>query len=123
VRTSLCADGGAAPPPLAKDPLAPSLLGAWRTPSLRDVAMTGPYMHDGVFATLADVVWHYDQGGTGGGLGEVEIAPLLLSAEDRADLVSFLQTLSGQPGPAELIAVPQPAQAPACVDGGAGVAN
>src|SRR4029079_7277204 len=75
-------------------------LGAWRTPSLRDVAMTGPYMHDGVYATLADVVWHYDQGGAAATLGKSELAPLLLSDRDRDDLVAFLESLTGEPGPA-----------------------
>jgi cytochrome c peroxidase len=41
-----------------------TLKGAWRTPSLRDVALTAPYMHDGAYATLEDVVWHYNAGGT-----------------------------------------------------------
>src|SRR6185369_11614912 len=44
-----------------------SLKGAWRTPSLRDVAITAPYMHDGYYRTLEDVVWHYNNGGTASG--------------------------------------------------------
>jgi cytochrome c peroxidase len=68
--------------------------GAWRTASLRNVAETGPYMHDGAYASLADVVWHYDQGGVATGIGTPEIAPLLLTAQDRDDLVAFLQTLT-----------------------------
>src|SRR5262249_30491492 len=79
-----------------------SYMGAWRTPSLRDVAMTAPYMHDGVFATLDDVIWHYDQGGNQGSLGQSELFPLDLSAGDRDDLVAFLQTLTGEPGPKDL---------------------
>jgi cytochrome c peroxidase len=80
-------------------PLVPVVKGAWRTPSLRDVALTAPYMHDGVFASLADVVWHYDQGAAANDIGPVaaEIKPLYLSARDRADIVSFLQSLSGRP--------------------------
>jgi cytochrome c peroxidase len=92
------------------------MLGAWRTPSLRDVAMTGPYMHDGVYATLTDVVWHYDQGGSTPALGTSELSPLGLSEQDRDDLVAFLETLTGEPGPADLVAPPAPAAAP---DGGA----
>ena len=42
-----------------------SYKGAWRTPSLRDVALTAPYMHDGVYATLDEVVWHYNTGAGG----------------------------------------------------------
>jgi cytochrome c peroxidase len=71
--------------------------GAWRTPSLRDVALTPPYMHDGVYRSLDDVIWHYDQGGTaGGGIHKApELKPLLLSTQDRQDLVEFLKSLTG----------------------------
>ena len=94
------------PPPVTPAP-EPRWIGAWRTPSLRDVAQTAPYMHDGALSTLADVVWHYDQGGAEGDvIGTSELAPLLLTAEDRDDLVAFLQTLSGVPGPADLIEPP-----------------
>jgi cytochrome c peroxidase len=48
-------------------PVDQSLKGAWRTPSLRDVAITAPYMHDGYYRTLEDVVWHYNNGGTASG--------------------------------------------------------
>ena len=44
-----------------------TLKGAWRTPSLRDVALTAPYMHDGVYKTLEEVVWHYNTGGSASG--------------------------------------------------------
>jgi cytochrome c peroxidase len=74
-------------------------VGAWRTPSLRDVAITAPYMHDGVYATLDEVIGHYNVGGTaeGGGRKAVELSPLLLSAQDRTDLAEFLATLTGRP--------------------------
>ncbi|MDX2024525.1 MAG: cytochrome c peroxidase [Deltaproteobacteria bacterium] len=69
--------------------------GQWRTPSLRDVALTAPYMHDGVYSTLDDVIQHYDQGGdTSAGVAH-ELKPLKLSARDRADLAAFLRTLTG----------------------------
>jgi cytochrome c peroxidase len=73
--------------------------GAWRTPSLRDVALTAPYMHDGVYRTLDEVLWHYDQGGTAEGPGTKtpELRPLLLSPRERADLVEFLRSLTGVP--------------------------
>jgi cytochrome c peroxidase len=48
-------------------PVDQSLKGAWRTPSLRDVATTAPYMHDGYYRTLEDVLWHYNNGGTASG--------------------------------------------------------
>jgi cytochrome c peroxidase len=52
---------------------------------LRDVALTAPYMHDGVYHTLDEVLWHYDQGGTAEGAGSKapELHPLLLSERDR----------------------------------------
>jgi cytochrome c peroxidase len=88
----------------------PSTRGAWRTPSLRDVALTAPYMHDGVYRTLDEVVWHYDQGGNavGSGRKSAELRPLLLSARDRSDLVAFLETLTGVPARPELHARPAP---------------
>ena len=100
-------------------------LGAWRTPSLRDVAMTAPYMHDGSLESLSDVVWHYDQAAAGEGMGTSELAPLNLTQQDRADLVAFLGTLTGQPGPSLLVSPPD--AAPSCpavaVDAGPSCAN
>jgi len=112
------ADAGVGKPPVR-------WLGAWRTPSLRDVAMTAPYMHDGAFATLEDVVWHYDQGAAAEGWGQSEISPLMLGDQDRSDLVAFLGTLTGVSGPPALVAKPDPASyppacaAPAVPDAGA----
>jgi len=82
--------------------LTPDLKGAWRTPSLRNVALTAPYMHDGSLATLEDVVWHYNTGGRGESGERVgdpvaEIKPLGLTDQEAADLVAFLETLTGDP--------------------------
>jgi cytochrome c peroxidase len=52
-----------------------SFKGAWRTPSLRDVAITAPYMHDGYYKTLEDVVWHYNNGGTASGTNPFPTQP------------------------------------------------
>jgi cytochrome c peroxidase len=73
--------------------------GAWRTPSLRDVALTGPYMHDGVYQTLDEVVAHYARGGNADAVGgrAPEIRPLFLDAQEQVDLVEFLKTLTGEP--------------------------
>jgi cytochrome c peroxidase len=81
-----------------------STIGAWRTPSLRDVALTAPYMHDGIYQTLEEVIDHYNAGGTAASSGHkaVELSPLLLSAQDRADLVEFLRTLNGHTAAADL---------------------
>ena len=65
--------------------------GAFRTPGLRDVRGTAPYMHDGSLATLADVVEFYDRGGVKNPQLSERIAPLGLSAEQKADLVRFLE--------------------------------
>jgi len=83
--------------------------GAWRTPTLRDVALTAPYMHDGVFATLEDVIDHYNRGGAASGavgIPAAQIKPLLLTDEEKSDLVEFLKTLTGEPLPADLVAAP-----------------
>ena len=75
-------------------------MGAFRTASLRNIDRTAPYMHTGGFATLADVLEFYDQGGGDGGFVGTKDAlmqPLGLSASEKADLVSFLQSLTGDP--------------------------
>jgi cytochrome c peroxidase len=85
------------------------LIGAFKTPGLRGVARTAPYMHTGGFATLRDVVLFYRDGGAASGFaGEKDIAmqPLLLSDRDVDDLVAFLESLSGAPLPASLVTAP-----------------
>ncbi len=81
-----------------------SLKGAWRTPSVRDVALTPPYMHNGYYRTLEEVVWHYNVGGAASGSGlfdktparAVQVKPLGLRDDELADLVEFLKTLTGK---------------------------
>ena len=68
---------------------------AYKTPSLRNVALTPPYMHDGSLATLEAVVEFYDRGGIDNPEKSPLVAPLGLSAEERAALVAFLKTLTG----------------------------
>ncbi len=77
-------------------PLTAALEGAWRTPSLRNVALTGPYMHDGLYQTLQDVVAHYNRGGEANAPGTraVQIRPLGLTADEQSDLVAFLESLT-----------------------------
>lgn len=78
--------------------LTDGLKGEFRTKHLRQIAETGPYMHTGAFATLADVVEFYDRGGDDNGFGkDARIVPLGLTASDKADLVAFLETLTGDP--------------------------
>ncbi len=71
----------------------PADRGRFLTPSLREIGRTAPYMHNGVFATLAEVVDFYDRGGGPGS----ELRPLHLSRAERAQLLAFLETLSGDP--------------------------
>lgn len=66
--------------------------GKFNTPSLWDVGQTAPYMHNGVFQTLAEVVDFYDRGG---GKGNRELKPLSLNAEEKQALIAFLQAMTG----------------------------
>lgn len=69
--------------------------GAFRTPSLRSVALTAPYMHDGSFATLEEVIDHYASGGSPADpLQDARIKPFTIDAADRRALVAFLHALS-----------------------------
>jgi cytochrome c peroxidase len=70
--------------------------GAFITPMLRDVARTAPYMHDGSLKTLKDVVDFYAGGGNSNPYLDKEIRAIKLSAQDRQDLVAFLQSLNGE---------------------------
>ncbi|MGC3968517.1 MAG: cytochrome c peroxidase [Pirellulales bacterium] len=65
--------------------------GSFKTPGLRDIARSAPYMHDGGMKTLEDVVEHYNKGGIANPQLDEEIFPLNLTAEEKADLVAFLK--------------------------------
>ena len=80
----------------AKVPL-PVMKGAFKTPTLRDVALTAPYMHNGIYRTLEEVVAHYNRGGDGGDNVDPNLKPLNLSEQEQKDLVEFLKTLTGEP--------------------------
>jgi cytochrome c peroxidase len=67
----------------------------YRTPGLRNVALTAPYMHDGSLPTLEAVVAFYDVGGIPNEGLDPRIARIGLSADERADLVEFLRALTG----------------------------
>ena len=70
--------------------------GAFRTPSLRNVAETAPYMHDGSLKTLKEVVDFYVGGGNANPQLDPLIRPLtLFTRQERADLVAFLESLTG----------------------------
>ena len=75
-------------------------IGAFKTSTLRNIAVTGPYMHDGSLKTLKDVVKHYNDGGKSAGDPSINpylsggIRPLNLSEQQMDDLVAFMETLT-----------------------------
>jgi len=71
--------------------------GAFKTPTLRDLTRSAPYMHDGSLKTQAEVVAFYVGGGNSNEHLDKEIKPLNLTTRDRADLVAFLESLTGEP--------------------------
>jgi cytochrome c peroxidase len=66
--------------------------GAFKTPTLREVASRGPYMHDGSLARLEDVIDFYDRGGNANPYLDENIVPLHLSAEEKKALLAFLKS-------------------------------
>jgi cytochrome c peroxidase len=83
------------------------LKGAFKTPTLRDVALTAPYMRNGVYKTLEEVVEHYDRGGDVAENLSPNMGPLNLSAQEKADLVEFMKSLTGTPAPVVIPQLPQ----------------
>jgi cytochrome c peroxidase len=71
--------------------------GAFKTPTLRSITETAPYMHDGVFKTLEEVIDFLDQGGGPNPHLSQLMKPLGLSTEEKTDLVAFLKALTGAP--------------------------
>lgn len=68
--------------------------GLFRVPSLRNVALTAPYMHDGRFQTLEAVIDHYNSGGHYAENRSPNVRPLGLSEQNKSDLIAFLNTLT-----------------------------
>jgi len=75
----------------------PKDMGAFRTPTLRNVAVTPPYMHDGSLATLTDVIDLYDRGGIPNPNLDKGVKPLRLTQTEKSELVEFLKSLTGRP--------------------------
>jgi len=96
--TTVVADASVPPPSdlgryeISEDP---SDRWKYRTPGLRNVALTAPYMHDGSIATLREVVEFYDAGAAPNELLDPAIRPLHLSDVEKSDLVAFLESLTG----------------------------
>lgn len=70
---------------------------AFKTPTLRSVALRAPYMHDSGMATLREVVDHYVKGGIDRPSRSPMMHPLELTEQERGDLVAFMETLTGDP--------------------------
>jgi cytochrome c peroxidase len=70
--------------------------GAFKTPTLREVALTAPYMHDGSIATLEEVVEFYSKGGVRTPYIDPRLRALDLTEDEKRQLVAFLKTLSGR---------------------------
>jgi cytochrome c peroxidase len=88
-------------------PSSTALKYAFKTPTLRDVAHRAPYMHNGSVPTLEAVIDLYDRGGIDRPSRDVEIHPLGLSAEEKADLIAFLRTLTGAVQPVSIPTLPR----------------
>lgn len=70
--------------------------GAFKTPTIRNVALSAPYMHDGSQKTLEDIVEHYAKGGTPNQWLSNKIKKIDLKPEDKADLVEFMKACTGE---------------------------
>src|SRR6185503_8120669 len=71
-------------------------IGAFKTPTLREISRSAPYMHDGRFKTLEEVVNFYNKGGVKNPHQDPLILPLELTDQEKSDLVAFLRTLNGE---------------------------
>ena len=69
-------------------------MGKFRVPTLRNVALTAPYMHDGSLSSLDAVIDHYVRGGRRNPRQDPRVRAFVLSAEERQDLLAFLSSLS-----------------------------
>ncbi len=73
-----------------------SNMGTFQTPSLRELTQTAPYMHNGMIATLEDVVDFYNAGGGEDSNKDAAMRPLEMTDQEKSDLVAFLESLSGE---------------------------
>lgn len=76
----------------------PEDMGKFKAPTLRNIAVTPPYMHDGSIATLSEVLDHYAKGGRARNPARTDqlIQPFALSAQEKADIIAFLESLTDQ---------------------------
>ncbi|MGH9204733.1 MAG: cytochrome-c peroxidase, partial [Vicinamibacterales bacterium] len=80
---------------------------AFKTPGLRNIDRRYPYMHDGSVATLEAVIGHYNTGGIQRPSLSDEMKPLGLTAQEEADLVEFLKTLTSEDPPVQYVTLPR----------------
>ncbi|MEX0830932.1 MAG: cytochrome-c peroxidase [Nitrospirales bacterium] len=81
--------------------------GAFKTPTLRSIIETAPYMHDGAFQTLEEVVDFFDKGGNANPQLSPFMKPLGLAPQEKTDLIAFLKALTGEPIPFEFPTLPE----------------
>jgi cytochrome c peroxidase len=74
--------------------LRPSDIGAFKTPTLRNIAVTAPYMHDGSIQTLEEMIELYNKGGENNPFLDSGIRPLNLTDQEKADLLAFIKSLT-----------------------------
>jgi cytochrome c peroxidase len=72
----------------------PTDIGKFKTPTLRNIALTAPYMHDGSIKTLEEVIEHYDKGGDKNRFIDTKIFPLHLTQQEKVDLLEFMRSLT-----------------------------
>lgn len=84
----------------------PASIGAFKTPILRDITRTGPYMHDGSETTLEQVVEYYNRGGNANPYLSKDMKPLNLTDQEKKDLVEFMKSLDGEIIPVALPKLP-----------------
>ena len=82
--------------------------GAFKTPTLRDVALSAPYMHDGSLKTLEAVIDYYDRGGMENPWIDEKIKPLGLTDQEKQDLLAILKALTGAPIVVQVPSLPEP---------------
>ena len=87
--------------------LRPEDKGAFKTPTLRSIIETAPYMHDGAFKTLEEVVDFFNAGGGANSNLSPLMKPLGLSAQEKTDLIAFLHALTGEEIPFEFPELPK----------------
>jgi cytochrome c peroxidase len=84
----------------------PANYGAFKTPTVRDITNTAPYMHDGSLKTLEEVVEHYNKGGNPNPALDKDIRKLNLTDQEKKDVVEFMKALAGTGPKVELPTLP-----------------